>query len=346
MKAINKWHDEVWTERYGHVCPAHQGKIVRIQGTEGKDTYNPAMYEDGQDKILAFRAENRKSNILTSATYHPSICFARLQGGQWRIDPKMAPFDMLEDPFIFYVEEKGIQKVVLGGVRARMHHKALTVQTEFYKGDTLENLERISFAVVHNMKDVRLLQLPDNRFLLCRRPHGDKYKRGRIALHVLDSLDDLTDVDMTELPTLAMLDSCQDALDWVGVNNAYILKDNEGRAWLGLLGHIALEDKDKMLHYAACTYKISLQDLLDNQIHKICPQIIATRACFEAGPSKAETISDIVFPGHLEHVDQYTYRLWVGLSDTRIGVIELEDPFRLKQDTAPVVATDPQHAAA
>ncbi len=324
------WHDAVWTERYGHVCPAKLGKIVHISGLGGKDAYNPAVYESGTTRIMAIRCELRKSHERLSPSYHPSIYFARPNpNGTWYVDENIAPFDMLEDPFVFYVDEAGVQKVVLGGVRYRNQHGKAVPQTEYYKGDSLRNLDRVSFAVVHGMKDVRLLELPNKKFLVCRRPKGSKFLRGRISMHMIDSLDQLADIDKLDLPTLAVLDSGADALDWVGVNDMQLLKDHNGHAWIGLLGHISLESEHQ-LHYAACTYKIRL-DMLDNiDEHSIRPHIIATRECFEDGPYKTNEIKDIVFPGHLEHSKDYSYRLWTGLSDTRVGCIEVDDPFGLR----------------
>lgn len=332
MNTAKQFHDEVWVERYGHICPPKKGEIIHIEGLSGRDTYNPALYEFNSTKILACRSEKRLSNSGDPSEYHPAINFARPhKDGIWRLDTRIEHFDMMEDPFFIYIEESGIQKVIFGGVRVRNIHGEIVPQTEFYKGDTLEDLEYISFAVIHKMKDVRFLQLPDGRFLLCRRPRGDKYERGRIVLHIIDSLDVLPDIDKLKLPVIAVLDSGQDALDWVGVNEARLLKDSKGHAWVGLLGHVALEDHEGNVHYAACTYKISLENLLGKNVHKILPQIIATRSCFPAGPCKTDKLCDVVFPGHLEHLKDYTYRLWAGLSDARIGTLEIDDPFRLRE---------------
>jgi len=332
QKTTTKPKLDIWKERYGHMCPIEQGKVIQIVGAGRKDTYNPTLYDWNGTRILAFRYENRLSNSQTPVTYHPAIAFAQ-QGddGRWHLNKKLGYFDMMEDPFLFFAEEQGLQRLIFGGVWVRNQHGSIIPRTEFYRGDSLETLERIPFATIDSMKDVRLLQLPDNRFLLCRRPRGDKYMRGRITLHVIDSLDDLVEVDKMDLPVLAILDSCEDALDWVGLNNLYMLKDSEGRAWVGLLGHVALEDHDGTLHYAVCTYRIALTDLLSKQAHKVCPHIIATRGCFEKGPAKNKNLKDVVFPGHLEHVDGYHYRLWAGLSDTRIGCLEIDDPFGLQQ---------------
>ncbi len=323
--------DDLWVERYGYICPPKRGKIVLIHGVGQNDTYNPTFYEGSNDMIMAFRCEPRSSNAAAPVSYHPSIAFARQDArGIWRLAKDLEPFTMMEDPFIFYAEDRGVQQVVFGGVWVRNVRGKIIPRTEFYKGVTLETLERIPFAMIDNMKDVRLMQLPDNRMLVCRRPQGDKYMRGRITLHVIDSLDELVDIDKIDLPVLAILDSCQDALDWVGVNGVQILKDAEGRAWVGLLGHVALEDHHHTVHYAICTYRIALQDLLSNQVRNVCPHIIATRSCFEDGPSKTDGLKDVVFPGYLQHIDGYKYRLWAGLSDARIGCVELEDPFHLR----------------
>ncbi|HSX07123.1 MAG TPA: DUF1861 family protein [Candidatus Saccharimonadia bacterium] len=323
--------DQIWIKRYGHTCPIKPGKIITIQGSGTKDGYNPTLYEDDRGAILAFRYEDRASNSANPVSYRPSIAFARpMQRGGWHLAKDLEPFSMMEDPFLFYVNAEGSRQVIFGGVWVRGMHGTIVPRTEFYRGNSLETLEHIPFAVIDNMKDVRLLQLPDGRLLICRRPWGDKYMRGRIALHVINSLDDLVDIDKVELPLLALLDSCGEELDWVGVNNMYMLTDAAGEICVGLLGHVALQDQEGNLHYAACTYRISLEDLLSKQVHKICPQIIATRGCFEEGPAKNATLHDIVFPGSLQHLDGDRYRLWAGLSDARIGCVEIDDPFRLR----------------
>lgn len=319
-----------WTERYGHICPSKRGKVISVQGIGAKDGYNPAFYQDENGQVLAFRCEARSSNSADPVSYRPSIAFARPdKRGIWRLAKDIESFGMMEDPFLFYVGEPGDKQLIFGGVWVRNMHGAIVPRTEFYRGSSLEKLERIPFAVIDNMKDVRFLQLPDGRLLICRRPWGDKYMRGRIALHVIDSLDDLVDLDKVELPLLALLDSCREESDWVGVNNMYLVADKAGNACVGLLGHVAFQDTEGDLHYAACTYTIPLSDLLSSKLHKACPQIIATRGCFEDGPAKAENLHDVVFPGSLQHLDSDRYRLWAGLSDARIGCIDLADPFRL-----------------
>jgi hypothetical protein len=314
---------DVWAKRYQHVCPSASGSILHIAGVGRKDTYNVAVYQHGTTEIIAFRAEQRRSFAWRPRSYHPMIQFASKRSDGWHVDPDLPSFDMMEDPFFIPIKD-GKTKLIFGGVRVRRDGHKVIPQTELYRGASLETLEPSPFLVVDNMKEVRLLQLPDGRFLLCRRPWGDEYGRGRITLHVIDRLED---IGRKDLKTLALLDACQNPGDWVGANSAYLLK-HKGEQWVGLLGHVAFDD-DNGRHYAACTYKIRLKDLLDNTIHNICPHIITSRSCFAAAPAKRKTLQDVVFPGHLEHLKNNTYRLWAGLSDARIGTIELDDPFLL-----------------
>lgn len=324
------WHDQIWNERYGHVCPRKEGVILTID-VDDYDAYNPALITDSpHNKVLAVRLERRNS-VVGTQHYHPSIAFVQQEDGiltdPWHLDERLPRFDMLEDPFVFHaVEQDGSKAIVLGGVRIREHFDEFIPQTEFYRGESIHSLEPVSFAVLHGLKDIRLLQLPDGRFLLCRRPRGQQFGRGRITLHLINTLDDLVNNDVADLPTLAVLDSGNDVNDWVGVNAVYLLS-HEGVTYVGLLGHIALEDKEHVIHYAACTYTLSLEDLLKEEIVKVIPHVIATRGCFQQGPRKTVSLGDVVFPGALEHMTGDTYRLWTGLSDARVGILEVDHPF-------------------
>lgn len=318
-------------ERYGHICPQEQGKIIKIAGIGGSDYYNPSVYSDSGETTLAFRKEKRNSDWHFPGQYKPSIAFARQDdNGQWHQLAKPAPYNMLEDPAFFVMEEGAQRKVVMSGVRVRMETADLYIpNTEYYIGGSLEALARRPFATVIGMKDVRLAQLPDGRILICRRPRGGRYGNGRITLHILDSLGTLEQLHELELPILAVLNSHY-AHDWVGTNNVYIKIDHAGEAWVCLLGHIGLADHDQNKHYAAVTYKISLKRLLAQGTTNILPSVIATRACFEDGPKKTDQLEDVVFPGSLESLGGERYRLWAGLSDARIGTIIVDDPFGLR----------------
>ena len=323
------WHEQIWKERYGHVCPDEKGTLLDID-IDNYDAYNPAFVaKSPESRLIAVRLEKRNS-IVGTQQYHPSIAFVKQNKpftGPWHLDEHLPRLDMLEDPFVFHAKEPNGKKItVLGGVRIRERFTDFLPQTEFYKGESIHSLEPISFAVLHGLKDIRLLQLPDGRFLLCRRPRGQQFGRGRITLHVIDTLNDLVNNDVADLPTLGVLDSGADVNDWVGVNAVYLLT-HEGKTHIGLLGHIAFEDKDHIVHYAACTYTLPLEGLLKEQLTRVAPHVIATRDCFHSGPRKTTSLGDVVFPGALEHVTGDTYRLWAGLSDTRVGVLEVDKPF-------------------
>ncbi len=331
----------VWIDRYDFTCPPEEGKIVTISGLGDRDYYNPTICEVNQERLLAFRLETRESSIFDPANYHPSIAFAAPDGDRWRLVATPAPFDMLEDPFFFKATLHGQECVLLGGVRVDMQPHDISIQTELYIGNSLHGLSREPYAIIHGMKDVRLQQLPDGRFLLCRRPKGEAYGEGRITLHMLDSLEQVIRLDSIHPPTLAILDSGHPT-DWVGTNSIYALRDDGGEQWIGLLSHLALRDKSDGRHYAVTTYKIKLGDLLSGELQDIMPNLVATRACFERGPEKTHGLSDVVFPGCLEPLGNEKYRLWAGLSDARVGTIIVDDPFRIRT----AVASEPVILAA
>lgn len=329
MNAYENLNDSIWHERYNFSTnPLQKGKIVSIEGVGDKDTYNPSLCEYDGQKVLAFRLEDRESDIFNIGHYHPSICFATETTGGWKVSFDIAAFDMLEDPLFMEADLDSEGCLVLGGVRAKLLADGkLQVNTELYKGKSLAGIERKPFAIIEGMKDERLCQLPDGRFLLCKRPL-DKEGLGYVAVHIIDSLRDLVSINSTISLPVAELRGLYDD-DLVGINNIYIFDDNNGLTWVGLLGHIAILDEDKTKHYAATTYKIKLDDLINGRSNDMKPTVIAIRSCFEDGPKKNDKLGDVVFPGSLEKIGDNKYRLWTGLSDARIGVIDLIDPFRL-----------------
>ncbi|HSW66714.1 MAG TPA: DUF1861 family protein [Bacillota bacterium] len=322
-----KQHD-VWFARYGYVCPSPQGRIVTVEGVGRRDLYNVTMIEQDSNKILAFRSEQRRSLAWSRHRYHPVVRFARRVGEQWQVDNTLPPFDMMEDPFCFTITKHGKRELIFGGVIIRREGRAIIPQTVFYRGRSIFALNRTPFATIDNMKDIRLVQMPDGRLLLSRRPWGGEFGRGQITLHVLNSIEDLQ-AAYTELHTLAVLEDCAKTADWVGVNELHILPNADGEPQLCILGHLAFQEANGTRHYAACTYTNSLAELLNDTLNRPCPRVLAVRACFEPGPAKLKTLTDVVFPGHLEHLSGNDYRLWAGLSDARIGVVDLQDPFRL-----------------
>lgn len=315
-----------WIGRYDYIVPDNVGKIVDIDGVNGNDTYNPVICEHNETKILALRCETRNSDIFDSLNYHPSILFAKNDGDKWKISDDIKGFDMLEDPLYCQFNSGNDNGVIFGGVRAKLLSSGeFIVNTELYRGVSLETLERNPFAIIRGMKDERISQLPDGRFLLCKRPVDNK-GMGRIAIYIINSLSDLVCIDSVKL--LSVAEICGPYPDdWVGINNIYIMNDSTGVAWVGLLGHIGSFDENRHKHYAATTYKIKLDDLINGKSEGMVPNVIVTRSCFEDGPAKNNEIADVVFPGSLEKLDGNRYRLWAGLSDTRIGVLDVSDPF-------------------
>lgn len=325
----NEAKNILWLERYHYACPVEQGKIVKIDGIGDKDAYNPSLCKYDDVEILAFRCEERRSQVTDPINYHPSILFAIKNDKQnWSLTQDVLPFDMLEDPIFMKAKIDGKNRIVFGGVRAKLlPDRHVDVDTEVYAGESLEKLYRTPFVTVRGLKDVHLCQLPNGQFLLCRRPI-DEHGIGYIVLHIIDNLEDLESINSKTPPIIAEIRSPRFG-DWVGVNNVYILTDKNGVVWVGLLAHIGSNDENNNKHYAATTYKIKIDDLMNGNVPVMEPHVIATRSCFAKGPKKKESLEDVIFPGSLELLDDNQYRLWVGLSDARIGIINITNPFKL-----------------
>jgi hypothetical protein len=320
-----------WIGRYDYNAPDNIGKIVNIDGVGDKDTYNPSLCQHDGKTILAFRCEDRASDIYNPNNYHPQILFAQNNGLNWELTNKIAVFDMLEDPLFCEYSVDDESGIIFGGVGAKLVSEGqFEVRTSLYKGMSLDTLDRTPFAIIEGMKDERLFQLPDKRFLLCKRPLDDN-GMGRVVAHILNNLDELKSIN-TVTPPVAFELQGPYVSDWIGINNIYLLIDKDGTNWIGLLGHVANHDGlNGKRHYAATTYKFKLIDLINGNLGDIVPTVIATRSCFENGPAKNDGLADVVFPGSLEHIDGDRYNLWAGLSDTKIGVLEIDDPFKLNQ---------------
>lgn len=331
MNAFDDLNDSVWNDRYNKsITHSSVGSIIEIKGVGDKDTYNPCLCNNHGTKILAFRCENRNSEVDDSQNYHPTIMFAKQSNnGDWQVTSDIKPLEMLEDPSFAAIKESSGDSIVIGGVKARAKiGGGFDADTLFFKGSTLETIDDSQpFAVITGMKDERLRQLPDGRILLCRRPLDNK-GIGHVAMHILNKIDDLKTINESPSPQIFEIDGTHND-DWVGINNIYMLRDKTGVEWIGLLGHIGCNDDKGNKHYAATTYKIKFDDLLNSRTKLMTPNIIATRSCFPDAPEKEPPLSDVVFPGSLERLENGKYRLWAGLSDARIGILDLDDPFGL-----------------
>ena len=273
---------------------------------ESKDVYNiTAPFEWDGRTLLAGRVEDRDSE-------HSEVVFFEQTEGNWIPVPE-APVLKLQDPFI----TKADGLLIVGGVEIFPDEEnpgALCWRTVFYKGKSLESLERFAKGP-DRMKDIRLLQLADGRILVAVRPQGEKGGRGKIGFTVLKNLDELTEENMDRAH---ILEEQFIAAEWGGCNEMHLLPGGK----IGILSHIACFDEAGDRHYySTCfTYDVDTWEYTPMKM-------IAERKDFAPGASKRPDLEDVIFSGGLVRQKDGKVKLYCGVGDAEAHMRVIEDPF-------------------
>jgi hypothetical protein len=280
------------------------GKLVQLIGIGDLDGYNPSgRVPDGTQSYVYVRVEPRQDEFASW-----SVPFRQLAPDVWEIEEDL-PMLRLQDPFVARIHGT----LVVGGVRILARRRSwVQLETVFLRGDSPAEL--VEFArSPQNMKDVRLVELEGLRVGVFTRPQGGMAGRGRIGYTEVLGLDALTTSAMADAE---LLETQPVAEHWWGANAVYAL----GEGTLGVFGHIA-KMEGATQHYYPMAF------IFDRQERRIVhgPTILADRSCFPPSAAKREDLKDVIFPAS---IDRDRGLLFGGLSDTAIGVLPVEDPFR------------------
>ncbi|MFD1179099.1 DUF1861 family protein [Paenibacillus puldeungensis] len=278
---------------------------IKFDGVGTRDVYNiSAPFEDEGELVIAGRAENRKSE-------ESEVRFFVRRQESW-VPREGAPVFTLQDPF--YTRIGG--ELVFGGVQTFPHpmiEHALSWRTIFYKGACIAKLAPF-FQGPDQMKDLRLVELPDGTIGVFTRPQGQKGGRGKIGFTKVDDLSQLT----AELVEHAPLMDQFSAEEWGGCNEIHVLSNGK----IGVLGHIARFDNQGGRHYYPMIFALdpTTGDYTDMEI-------IAERKDFLDGPSKRPDLVDVVFSGGLIRHPDGKAELYAGISDAEAQKLSIPDPF-------------------
>jgi hypothetical protein len=280
------------------------GRLVQLIGIGDLDGYNPSgLVPDDPHTHVYVRVEPRQDEFASW-----SVPFRQLATDVWEIDEDL-PMLRLQDPFVTRIHGT----LVVGGVRILGKRRSwVQLETVFLRGDSPAEL--VEFArSPQNMKDVRLVELEGLRVGVFTRPQAGMAGRGRIGYTEVLGLDALTTTAMADAE---LLETQPVAEHWWGANAVYAL----GQGRLGVLGHIA-KMEGATQHYYPMAF------VFDPRERRIVhgPTIIADRSCFPPSAIKREDLEDVVFPAS---IDRDRSLFFGGLSDTAIGVLPIEDPFR------------------
>lgn len=284
----------------------NKGEILFFEIEKGFNAYNPtAPFKIGKEEIILARAEN----INTFVSYVAPFFF---ENGIWKkIDWELSKLE-LEDPFITKIENE----LIFGAVSILPHQKG-TPPTEFftvfYKGKDIFSLNKFAQGPFM-MKDIRLVDKKNGKIGIFTRPKGDKFLRGRIGYLEISDLNELNSKNLYEAEIIDIPVSKE---EWVGSNEVHLLENGK----LGVLGHLAYEDKKGNLHYSAITFVFDPEKFKAEDF-----KIITQRKDFPEGKTKSEKTKDVVFPGGIIIEDKYAI-LYVGLSDAEVGRIKIKNPW-------------------
>lgn len=296
-----------------------QGEFVKFIGSGAKDVYNTSgPFSVGNHEYIAARVESRdRQDALT-------MFFEKIAPNKWKLDPH-APIFELEDPFQTWVDGQ----LVVGGVKTLRDETGFIYSyfTVFYRGTNVYNLEEFRHGPV-GMKDIRLIGLPardgqTKKVLVFTRPQGGKAGRGKVAVTMLDTLDDLNPDTISNAPFLGIL--CTEG-EWAGVNDLYLLPNGK----VGVLYHIARAEGTKRFYNAATfVYDPRNGQITDNKI-------LATREAFPGSPVKVlpdcenkDDLKEVLFPSRIvvNSLNHSRALFYGGLSDTTTGVLRCPNPF-------------------
>ncbi len=278
------------------------GKKVLFELPQGYDGYNPTIpfktkFNGRILECVGLRVDKREETLGSK------VMFFEKTDDRWKI-VRGAPVLLMEDPFVSFIDGH----VILGGVEI-VTKSPLHLKTVFYQADDLKKITEIGRGPT-NMKDIRLVQLPNGLIVVYTRPQGRVGGKGTIGFIVIKSLEELN----PETINKAKLLKRQFARgEWGGVNFAEIGQSGIVK----LYGHVANERRDKQGNLLQRNYYAMafLHDPLKNRRSRM--RIIATRSNFPDGPAKAPDLSNVLFPsGQNGH-------LWMGLNDAEVGVVDL-----------------------
>lgn len=278
---------------------------------DNRDVYNissPFPYRG--DQILLGRVECRNSE-------DSDIVFFHKRRGEWIPDDRFQPLEHLQDPFYTFVNGQ----LILGGVQTfRTAERKVSYRTIFLQETESFRLQKFACGP-DNMKDIRLLELPNGQILVTTKPQGEIGGRGKIGWLIMDSIHELNP------RTLASARVFEDQFtqeEWGGTNQLHLLKNGK----VGVLSHIAQFDSNGNRHYYCTCF------LLDPERGRHSPmKMIAIRNNFEAGESKRPDLQDVIFGGGLVRMGNGTARLYCGIGDAEAHCIPIPDPFLKWENT-------------
>ena len=293
--------------------PGLKGEILRFNGLQGNDVYNTSVpFAYNGKRVIAGRVERRDSECSTTMFFEETA-----DGWDLMSDARAIPG--LQDPFITEIDGS----LILGGVDAvwRDDGSLVTYHTDFYNVDDLAYPRHIIHGP-EQMKDVRLIELPDGRIAVFSRPNGPAVsEHGKTAAVGFAVVGDLREVTSDVIAKAELIRWLFRDDEWGGANQLHNLKNG----LIGVIGHKSWgERRDGLfyLHYYSFATAICPETMAIAP-----PRVIGSRDCYPDLDVKRPIVADVCFTSGIIRNGDGTATIYSGLSDSREGCLVIKDPF-------------------
>lgn len=284
-------------------------------GLQNKDVYNPSIpFKWGDKEYLYGRIEHRDEWARSLVGL-----FKRTNQDEWSLVSNSKLYQ-LEDPFITIINEE----LILGGVF--VEHKQNKIDkyyTCFFRGKDPNSLNYFTSGP-DNMKDIRLVELQDNKIGVFSRPKNNEIKKIYNSESIIGftKINNLNELNKRVIEEAKCIPNLFQNGEWGGVNQAYQLENG----LIGVIGHKCYKCHDQNNQPLSSYTNIAF--IFDPIKHEILDlKIIGTRNCYPKGPTKKPYLSDCAFTSGIVLNDNNKVNLYSGLSDCEVGRILIDNPF-------------------
>lgn len=283
-------------------------------GVDGYDVYNPSIIIEHQGFNYMFGRVEKRNEWASSK----SCLFKQISTNTFELVKTSLEY-LIEDPYVTIINNE----YIMGGTYVHKDDDGtvLYFYAKFYRGLDLFNLQPF-FEGPHNMKDIRLVALNNNKIGVFSRPRGAHIQ----AQYGVDSLVGFTTINSLDKLSISLIENAipienlfaKD--EWGGVNQAYVLNDKQ----ILLLAHRAYLKSFNRPVYTCYYYIYEYQTNTIKAAH-----LLATRSNFKPGPTKIaiQDLSDVCFTAGLYLNDNKTY-LISGINDCEVGLIKIDNILR------------------
>lgn len=293
----------------------YESAKLKFRGVDGYDVYNSSIPFFWKGKKYIYGRIERREEWARSWVR----LFEETSKDEWTIVPNDMIYQ-LEDPYITIINDE----VILGGTHVRMKQEKIdTYYGYFYKGKNLHDLRYFTTGPEY-MKDIRLVELEDNKVGVFSRPRGDEVRalHGSEAIIGFTVINNINELNAEIINCATKIEGLFEDDEWGGCNQCYYLDSGK----IGVIGHKCYKQIDK--NNMEILVYLNVSFVFDIECHKALDvKIIGTRSSYPKGPSKSLSLVDCAFTAGIDMREDGKVDLYSGIGDTEVGRIVIDYPF-------------------